>query len=85
MSQNTWKLSQSPVHPDGEERKALGLEKLGVIGGFLVGLPTGLELVHQPLAAAGAPAGLAGLATVAAIALCTWVGLRVGSALGTKG
>ena len=82
MSYTTWKLSRSPA--GAEARKGLGMEKLGVIGGFLVGLPTGLELVHEPLSAAGAPDGLTGLATVAAIALCTWVGLRVGAALGDK-
>lgn len=81
MSQSV-KWNQVPaVDP---ERRALGLEKLGVIGGFLVGLPAGLELVREPLLAAGAPTGVTGLATVITVALCTWVGLRVGSALGRR-
>lgn len=82
MSQ-TVKWNEVPASSD-QERKALGVEKLGVIGGFLVGLPAGLELVREPLLAAGAPTGLTGVATVAVVALCTWVGLRVGSALGRK-
>ncbi|MBI5335549.1 MAG: hypothetical protein HZB72_13360 [Burkholderiales bacterium] len=77
------KWNEVPATSD-RDRKALGVEKLGVIGGFLVGLPAGLELVREPLLAAGAPSGVTGVATVAAVALCTWVGLRVGSALASK-
>jgi hypothetical protein len=82
MSQ-TAKWNEAPVSAE-QDRKALGVEKLGVIGGFLVGLPAGLELVREPLLSAGAPAGLTGVVTVAAVALCTWVGLRVGAALAGK-
>jgi len=45
--------------PAGENKARdahqLGVEKLGVIGGFLLGLPVGFGLVGQLAAAAGAP------------------------------
>lgn len=66
------------------DRKALGYEKVGVIAGFLVGLPVGMSLVEAPLAAAGAPQWLGIVATVAVVAVCTALGLRAGAALGKK-
>jgi hypothetical protein len=38
-----------------QESHQLGVEKLGVIGGFLLGMPIGFGLVGQLAASAGAP------------------------------
>lgn len=65
-------------------RKGLGYEKLGVIAGFLVGLPVGVGLVDAPLAAVGAPQWLSIMATVAVVAVCTALGLRGGAALAKR-
>ncbi|MGH6647156.1 hypothetical protein [Aquabacterium sp.] len=75
---------QVPVTESEADRKALGYEKLGVIAGFLVGLPVGVGLVETPLASAGAPQWLGIVATVAVVAVCTALGLRGGAALAKK-
>lgn len=75
---------QVPVTVSDADRKGLGYEKLGVIAGFLVGLPVGVGLVETPLASAGAPQWLGIVATVAVVALCTALGLRGGAALAKK-
>ncbi len=66
------------------DRKGLGYEKLGVIAGFLVGLPVGVGLVDAPLTAVGAPQWLGIVATVAVVAVCTALGLRAGGALAKR-
>ncbi|RZI81119.1 MAG: hypothetical protein EOP38_20375 [Rubrivivax sp.] len=60
--------------------RQLAVEKLGVIAGFLVGLLVGMAAVAEPLASFGLPAWLTVPATVATVALFTWVGHRSGSA-----
>ncbi|MBC7701117.1 hypothetical protein [Aquabacterium sp.] len=66
------------------ERKGLGYEKLGVIAGFLVGLPVGVGLVDAPLTAVGAPQWVGIVVTVAVVAVCTALGLRGGAALAKR-
>jgi|GWRWMinimDraft_5_1066013.scaffolds.fasta_scaffold00909_3 amino acid transporter len=66
------------------DRKGLGYEKLGVIAGFLVGLPVGVGLVDAPLTAVGAPQWVGIVATVAVVAVCTALGLRGGAALAKR-
>lgn len=75
---------QAPVTEEEADRKGLGYEKLGVIAGFLVGLPVGMVLVETPLVSAGAPQWLGIVATVAVVAICTALGLRAGAALARK-
>jgi amino acid transporter len=75
---------QVPITVSKTDRKALGYEKLGVIAGFLVGLPVGVGLVETPLASAGAPQWLGIVATVAVVAICTALGLKGGAALARK-
>jgi hypothetical protein len=70
---------------EGEaDRKGLGYEKLGVIAGFLVGLPVGVGLVETPLASAGLPQWLGIVATVIVVSVFTSLGLRVGMALAKR-
>jgi hypothetical protein len=76
--------AQTPVTETETDRKGLGYEKLGVIAGFLVGLPVGVGLVETPLASAGAPQWLGIIATVAVVAVCTALGLSAGGALARK-
>ena len=58
----------------------LAVEKLGVIAGFLVGLSVGMVAVADPMSSVGLPTWLTVPATVATVALFTWVGHRVGTA-----
>lgn len=71
------------VHPDDalepREQGSLGWEKLGVIAGFLVGLPLGVSLVAPNLSDLQAPGWLTTAATVAVVATCTWLGWRLAS------
>ncbi|MDI1258634.1 MAG: hypothetical protein PSV40_17960 [Polaromonas sp.] len=78
MTQHTLKYESDA------SRKGLGYEKLGVIAGFLVGLPVGVGLIHAPLAELGAPQWLSIIATVAVVAVCTALGLRGGAALAKR-
>lgn len=71
--------TQSPV--DAAERHQLEVEKLGVIAGFLIGLPLALGVVQEALLADGLPTWAAGAAAVATVAVSTWLGLRAGSAV----
>jgi len=61
--------------------KQLEVEKIGVIVGFLAGLPLAVGTVSELLAAHAAPQWLSGLAMVVTVAATTSVGLRVGTAL----
>lgn len=72
------------AHDADANRKGLGYEKLGVIAGFLVGLPVGVGLVEAPLTAVGAPQWLGIVATVAVVAAFTALGLRGGAALAKR-
>ena len=69
---------------DSSDRQGLGHEKLGVIAGFLVGLPVGIGLVDSSLMTLGAPGWLGLVATLASVAVCTSVGLKAGKALGQR-
>jgi hypothetical protein len=77
--------SFSPAHPvnlqlaqAGDERRQLRLEKLGVIAGFLLGLPLALTAVHDLLA--DAPEAVSVLAVVVVVAATTRFGLLAASA-----
>jgi hypothetical protein len=67
--------------PAGEvkalEAHQLGVEKLGVIGGFLLGMPIGFGLVGQLAASAGAP----GWVTFVLGAVVTAAFTRIGQVL----
>ncbi|RZI86383.1 MAG: hypothetical protein EOP38_01725 [Rubrivivax sp.] len=86
-------MAQQSLHYDGGhevvqetegDRKGLGYEKLGVIAGFLVGLPIGVGLVDAPLSSAGVPQWLGIAATVIVVAVFTSLGLRAGMALAKR-
>jgi len=77
---HTPRLAQE-VHIDTSQRKQLEVEKLGVIAGFLVGLPLGLSLVQDNLLADGLPTWLAGGAAVATVVASTWLGLKAAASL----
>jgi len=66
------------------ERQQLRLEKVGVIAGFLLGLPLAVGLVSAPLADAGVPDWLEFAAIAATIAVTTRLGLSVAAALSRK-
>lgn len=72
---------QRTTREDETDRKGLGYEKVGVIAGFLVGLPIGVGLVETPLMSAGAPQWLGIIATVIVVSVFTSLGLRVGMAM----
>lgn len=66
---------------DFRQSKQLEVEKLGVIVGFLIGLPLSLSLVQDRLLADGLPSWLAGGATVLTIVASTWLGLKAASSV----
>lgn len=70
----------APGGADVPKRRHLGTEKLGVIGGFLVGLPVGVGLVGEPLSAFGAPQWLVVGMTGVVVAVFTRIGLSLGHA-----
>lgn len=72
---------QRTTREDETDRKGLGYEKVGVIAGFLVGLPIGVGLVETPLASAGVPQWLGIIATVIVVSVFTSLGLRAGMAM----
>jgi CDP-diglyceride synthetase len=76
--------SLSSRHPAGltVERQQLRLEKVGVIAGFLVGLPFALAEVSHQLA--DAPEWLSAAAIVLTVAGATRLGLLVASALARR-
>ncbi len=62
------------------ERQALQREKLGVMGGFVVGVLAATGAVSPHLVAAGVPATWAHLVSAVVVAASTWVGYRLGTA-----
>lgn len=65
--------------PDSDtEERSLTPERLGVIGGFLVGLPVGISVVGEPLSSFGAPQWL----VVGMTTLVVAVFIRIGFSLG---
>lgn len=71
-------LSESERLDSEPEGRHLTPERLGVIGGFLVGLPVGISLVGEPLSSFGAPQWL----VVGMTALVVAVFIRIGFSLG---
>lgn len=59
------------------ERTALEAEKLGVMAGFVAGLPFGLGLVHDLVLSQGLPSWLADGSAIITVAASTWLGLRL--------
>ena len=76
MAQHSLKLSGAR-----SDRKALALdlEKLGIIAGFLFGLPIGIALLEGPLTEFDLPQWMVVATTFIVVAMFTWVGLRAGS------
>ena len=78
----------SKPSPAALAHKQLEVEKVGVIAGFLVGLPLAVGPVGEFLAAHGASTLVTGIGMFLTVALTTAGGLRVGAALasllGTK-
>ena len=72
--------SQEHLFGKPTERQALQREKLGVMGGFLVGVLTAAGIVSPHLAAAGIPPTWAHVASAVVVAATTWVGYRLGTA-----
>lgn len=63
------------------ERQQLRLEKVGVIAGFLIGLPVAVGVVGGPLAELGAPVWLEFAAVALTVAVTTRLGLYASAAL----
>ncbi|MDE2400340.1 MAG: hypothetical protein KGL90_01565 [Burkholderiales bacterium] len=71
---------REPSVQEKRNHKALVLEKLGVIGGFLLGLLAGVNFIEAPLTQAGLPRGLVIAATVMGVAVIMRVGASLGAA-----
>jgi hypothetical protein len=82
--QLNYDVVQRPAREDESERKGLGYEKVGVIAGFLIGLPVGVGLVETPLSSAGVPQWLGIIATVIVVSVFTSLGLRAGMAMAKR-
>lgn len=65
-----------------ERQRALWLDKLGVIAGFLVGLPVGLAVLDLLNQAEVLPVWALALVVALVVCLFTWVGMRLGVAVG---
>jgi hypothetical protein len=70
--------SRATSPQQGSVGNSLGFEKLGVVGGFLIGLPIGVGLVGEPLSSFGAPHWLAVTMTALVVAVFTRIGLSLG-------
>ena len=82
MAQASLKLVRSSqAAPADLSRKQLQVEKLGVVLGFLAGLPLAVGPVSEALASVGTPDGLIGVAGVLTVAVSTAAGLRLGKAV----
>lgn len=77
MSQSTLHVLHGEDSPEPQDRPSLGQEKLGVIAGFLLGLPVGISAVGGTLTDIGSPQWLANTATIAVVAAFTWAGWRL--------
>lgn len=75
-------MAQHSLHwsstPRALRERQLGVDKASVILGFLAGLPLGVGVVTEALAAAGAPEGLQVLGLILTVAATTVAGMRVG-------
>ena len=84
MAQTGIKLHRvSHQTPADLAHKQLEVEKLGVIVGFLAGLPLAVGTVSETLTAHGASDWLIGLGMALTVAATTSVGLRMGSGIAT--
>lgn len=82
MAQTGIKLHRvSHQAPADLAHKQLEVEKVGVIVGFLAGLPLAVGTVSEALTAHGAADWVIGLGMVLTVAATTSVGLRMGSAI----
>lgn len=71
---------QGDLFTDPAERKALNREKVGVIGGFLVGVLVATGVADPLLLSAGASPVWAHAVSAMLAAACTWVGYGLGTA-----
>ncbi len=78
MAQHSLKWSAHHRLARPLQDRQLGVDKASVILGFVLGLPLGLGVVSEQLAAAGAPAWAEVLGLVLTVAATTAVGMRVG-------
>lgn len=74
----------SQASSDEVAHKQLEIEKVGVIVGFLAGLPLAVGTVSETLSAHGVADWLVGVAMVLTLAVSTAAGLRIGSAIATR-
>jgi membrane protein YdbS with pleckstrin-like domain len=85
MAQTSFKFDRvSQQTPADLAHKQLEVEKVGVIVGFLVGLPLAVGFVSEALEAHATPEWLVTVAMVATVAATTAVGLRMGTALAAR-
>lgn len=75
MAQHSLKWSSAPR---ALRERQLGVDKASVILGFIAGLPLGVGVVSESLAAAGAPDWLQITGLVLTVAATTVAGLRIG-------
>lgn len=82
MAQTGIKLHRASHQTSADlAHKQLEVEKVGVIVGFLAGLPLAVGTVSEALTAHGAADWVVGLAMMVTVAATTSVGLRAGSAI----
>jgi len=74
MAQHSLKWTPSPL-----AQRQLGIDKVSVMLGFVLGLTLGMGTVQEALAAWGASDALQTAGLFAAVALSTFAGARVGA------
>lgn len=79
-----WVRGSHPASSADLAHKQLQVEKLGVVAGFLAGLPLAVGVVSDTLASLQAPEVLIALGGVVTVAMTTAVGLRIGKALADR-
>lgn len=85
MAQTSLKLARvSHLSSTDLAHKQLQVEKVGVVAGFLAGLPLAVGFVSDTLAALNAPEALIALGGVVTVAITTAVGLRLGKAFADR-
>ncbi|MGE5452177.1 MAG: hypothetical protein ACM3VZ_10090 [Acidobacteriota bacterium] len=79
-------MAQTISHssPADLAHKQLQVEKLGVVAGFLAGLPLAVGFVSDALAAVHTPEALIAFGGVVTVALTTALGLRIGKAVADR-
>jgi hypothetical protein len=85
MAQTSLKFGRvSQQTPADLAHKQLEVEKVGVIVGFLAGLPLAVGLVSEALEAHGVSEVVVAVAMIATVALSTAAGLRIGAAIAAR-